>query len=116
MITRENYSIEHIMKLYESSKRDPNLIERVLFAFGLLEALRRVELPFIFKGGTSLLLLLDKPMRLSTDIDIIVEPGTEVDVYLEKAAKIFLEFPYFYPHSSAFTGSAINNFQKIPKI
>lgn len=89
MITRENYSIEHIMKLYESSKRDPNLIERVLFAFGLLEALRRVELPFIFKGGTSLLLLLDKPMRLSTDIDIIVEPGTEVDVYLEKAAKIF---------------------------
>lgn len=30
MITRENYSIEHIMKLYESSKRDPNLIERVL--------------------------------------------------------------------------------------
>ena len=27
-----------------------------------------------------------------------------------------LEFPYFYPHSSAFTGSAINNFQKIPKI
>ncbi len=43
MITRENYSIEHIMKLHESSKRDPNLIERVLFAFGLLEALRRVE-------------------------------------------------------------------------
>lgn len=77
------------MKLHESSKRDPNLIERVLFAFGLLEALRRVELPFIFKGGTSLLLILDKPMRLSTDIDIIVEPGTEVDVYLEKAAKIF---------------------------
>ena len=89
MITKENYSTEHIMNLHESSKRDPNLIERVLFAFGLLEALRKVELPFIFKGGTSLLLLLDKPMRLSTDIDIIVEPGTDVDVYLEKAAKIF---------------------------
>lgn len=51
MITRENYSMEHIRNLQESSKRDPNLIERVLFAFGLLEALRRVELPFIFKGG-----------------------------------------------------------------
>ena len=89
MISRENYSIEHIMKLRESSKRDPALIERVLFAFGLLEALKRVELPFVFKGGTSLLLLLDEPMRLSTDIDIIVEPGTEVDIYLEKAAKIF---------------------------
>lgn len=89
MITRENYSVEHIMDLHKSSKRDPNLIERVLFAFGLLEALRKVELPFIFKGGTSLLLILDKPMRLSTDVDIIVEPGTEVDKYLEKAAKIF---------------------------
>lgn len=89
MITRENYSIEHIRNLQESSKRDPNLIERVLFAFGLLEALRRVELPFIFKGGTSLLLIFDKPMRLSTDIDIIVEPGIDVDVYLEKASKIF---------------------------
>ena len=33
MITRENYSVEHIMDLYKSSKRDPNLIERVLFAF-----------------------------------------------------------------------------------
>lgn len=89
MITRENYSVEHIMDLHKSSKRDPNLIERVLFAFGLLEALRKVELPFIFKGGTSFLLILDKPMRLSTDVDIIVEPGTEVDKYLEKAAKIF---------------------------
>lgn len=33
MITRENYSVEHIMDLHKSSKRDPNLIERVLFAF-----------------------------------------------------------------------------------
>ena len=89
MISKENYSLEHIMKLRESSKRDPALIERVLFAFGLLEALKKAGLPFVFKGGTSLLLLLDKPMRLSTDIDIIVEPGTAVDIYLEKAAKIF---------------------------
>ena len=37
MITRENYSIEHIRNLHESSKRDPNLIERVLFAFGFSE-------------------------------------------------------------------------------
>lgn len=89
MISRENFGLEHITQLRENSRRDPALIERVLFAFGLLEALRRVELPFIFKGGTSLLLLLDKPMRLSTDIDIIVEPGTEVDEYLEKASQIF---------------------------
>ena len=30
-------------------------------------------------------------------------------------AQLQLEFPYFYPHSPAFTGSAINNFQKMPK-
>lgn len=35
------------------------------------------------------MLILDKPMRLSTDIDILVEPGTDVDDYIEKASKIF---------------------------
>ena len=34
------------------------LIERTVFAFGLLEALVRVGLKFTFKGGTSLMLLL----------------------------------------------------------
>ncbi len=89
MITPETYSLEHILYLQNKSKRDPSLIERVLFAFGLLEALKKVELPFIFKGGTSLLLILNTPMRLSTDIDIIVEPGIQVDSYLKKAAEIF---------------------------
>ena len=36
--------------------------------------------------------------------------------YMKKHQLDYLEFPYFYLHSSAFTGSAINNFQKIPKI
>lgn len=35
------------------------------------------------------MLLLEHPQRLSTDIDIIVEPGTDVEEYIEKAAKIF---------------------------
>lgn len=89
MLTKENFSLQHIMELKSSSKRDPALLERVIYAFGLLEALRRVELPFIFKGGTSLLLLLDKPRRLSTDIDIIVNPEIEIEEYLGKASKIF---------------------------
>lgn len=61
MIKKENYSVEHILDLREKNKRDPNLIERVLFAFGLLEALRKVGLPFIFKGGTSFYLFLISP-------------------------------------------------------
>lgn len=55
MLSKDNFSIEHIIDLRNKSKRDSGLLEKVLYAFGLLEALRRVELPFIFKGGTSLL-------------------------------------------------------------
>ncbi|HCT71421.1 MAG TPA: hypothetical protein DF409_10765, partial [Bacteroidales bacterium] len=76
-------------ELHQVSKRDPVLLERAVYAFGLLEALCRVDMPFIFKGGTCLMLLLEHPMRLSTDIDIIVEPGTEIDVFIKKAAFIF---------------------------
>ncbi len=89
MLTRENYSREHIAALQKDSGNDPVLLERVLYAFGLLEAITRVELPFVFKGGTCLILLLKRPMRLSTDIDIIVEPGTDIDEYIEKAGRIF---------------------------
>ena len=89
MITRNNYSQEHIRELQASSKKDPALIERVLHAFGLLEAITGVGMPFIFKGGTCLMLLLDHPMRLSTDIDIIVKPGTHIEDYINRAAEIF---------------------------
>ena len=89
MLTRENFTEEHIRQLQHSSKRDPILIERTVYAFGLLEAISRVGMPFIFKGGTCLMLLLEHPQRLSTDIDIIVEPETDVEEYIEEAAKIF---------------------------
>ena len=89
MISRDNYEEAHIRELQASSKGDPGLIERTLYAFGLLEALRQVGMDFIFKGGTSLLLLLPKPRRLSTDIDIVVSPGTDVDAFIEKASHIF---------------------------
>lgn len=56
-----------------SRKADVELIEKVLCALYLLENLVVSELTFIFKGGTSLLLLLDKIHRFSIDIDIIIE-------------------------------------------
>lgn len=64
-------------------------MERSVYAFGLLEALVKAELPFIFKGGTALMLLLNKPKRLSADIDIIVQPGTDVEKYITAASEIF---------------------------
>jgi len=74
------------------SGRDPALIERTIFALGLLEALARTGFPFIFKGGTALMLFMDSLRRLSTDIDIVVSPGIEVDDYLKTAATIW---PFF---------------------
>ena len=89
MISKDTYSIEYVNMLREKYRKDPSLLERVLFAFGLLEAITRVGMPFIFKGGTSLMLILDHPLRLSTDIDILCVPGTNVDRYIDNASKIF---------------------------
>ena len=89
MISRANYSASHIRELQAASNSDPGLIERTLYAFGLLEALRLAGMDFTFKGGTSLLLLLPSPKRLSTDIDIVVDPGTDVDSFIEKAGTVF---------------------------
>jgi predicted nucleotidyltransferase component of viral defense system len=89
MLDKRNYELEYIKNLQDRYKRDPGLIERILYAFGLLEALQQSGMPFCFKGGTSLMLLLEHPMRLSTDIDIIVQPGTDVDKYIVEAGKIF---------------------------
>ena len=89
MIDKKTYEIEHIRELQAKYKTDPGLLERVLYAFGLLEALVKVDTPFIFKGGSSLMLLLNRVARLSTDIDIIVEPETDIDRYIEEAGKLF---------------------------
>lgn len=89
MLKQENFGMEHINRLKGDSSADPAILERTVYAFGLLESLARVKLPFIFKGGTSLMLLLKMPRRLSTDIDIIVEPGTDISRYIQEAAGIF---------------------------
>ncbi len=89
MLPKENFVEEHIRELQRTSHRDPVLLERAIYAFGLLEALAKVDMPFIFKGGTCLMLLMEHPSRLSTDIDIIVEPGTDLNEYLDRASKIF---------------------------
>jgi len=85
MIDTTTFTEEHIRNLQATYKSDPALIEKLLFAFGVLEAIARTGLPFIFKGGTALVLLLENPNRLSTDIDIIVEPGIDLDDYTARS-------------------------------
>ena len=89
MLLKDNYTAEHIITIKQQTGADPSIIERTVYAFGLLEAIRCVGLPFIFKGGSSLLILLEKPRRLSTDIDIIVKPGIDINEYIKKAGNIF---------------------------
>lgn len=41
--------------------------------------------PLIFKGGSSLMLILGNSLhRLSIDVDIICPPGTDIEQYLKK--------------------------------
>ena len=59
----------------------------MIHALYLLEQLKQTGLEFIFKGGTSLILLLERPARFSVDIDIIVNPKIqreELESYLNK--------------------------------
>lgn len=56
-------------------------IEKAIMALKLLESLKVSGIDFIFKGGTSLMLLFDKIYRLSVDIDLIIECD---DKYMEK--------------------------------
>ena len=93
MISKKNFEksyIEEQIKKYP--KVDPAKMEMTIFAFGLLDELIRCGLILIFKGGTSLLLLLDNPQRVSTDIDIIVPTNIDFDKIFEKVKK---RFPFY---------------------
>lgn len=74
MIDKLSLSPEWLAEKQNEFKKDPSLIESMIHALYLLERLKLTGLDFIFKGGTSLLLLLEKPARFSVDIDIIVNP------------------------------------------
>lgn len=46
MLKQENFRKEHIRELQNKSRRDPALLERAVYAFGLLEALARAGMPY----------------------------------------------------------------------
>jgi predicted nucleotidyltransferase component of viral defense system len=62
--------IENVSK--NNRNADRQLVEKVIRALLLLEGLSISGLPFIFKGGTALMLLMNSLKRLSIDIDIII--------------------------------------------
>lgn len=64
-------SIRNLKK--ENPSADIQLLEKTMGALFLVESLVNTGLDFIFKGGTSLVLLLNQIKRFSVDVDIITE-------------------------------------------
>ena len=76
MILPESFSTDWIISHRNRAgfeKINPPLAEKMIHALGLVEALANSQLNFVFKGGTSLILLLSTPGRFSIDIDIITQ-------------------------------------------
>ena len=88
MIDPKSRSLKWILKSCENNKvSDPTLMEKTIRALSLLEALVKSGCPFLFKGGSALMLQLACTQRLSVDIDIVCPPGTDVISYLEPYAE-----------------------------
>ncbi len=88
MISNDCLSIEWINTVsVKNNKADKILVEKVIRALRLLEGLAEAQLKFVFKGGTSLMLLFDSTKRLSIDIDIIMENKIELEKYFDEIVK-----------------------------
>ena len=61
----------------------PELTEKMILAFTLVEMLQESGLPFIFKGGTSLSLVTGTLKRFSTDIDIVCAHGQPLEPFFK---------------------------------
>lgn len=75
--------LEEQQKLFKA--RDLQTLEKCALALELVGRLRKEGLEFIFKGGTSLMLLFDMPKRLSIDVDILcLEPLAKLNEVLDR--------------------------------
>jgi len=88
MILPDSHSIEWLQKVAtETNFPNITMLEKTIRAFSLLESLALSGCPFVFKGGTALMLHLNSTKRLSIDIDIICPPETDIEKYLSKNAE-----------------------------
>lgn len=72
MIKQEKITIEWLIRISKENRNaDKILVEKVIRALLLLEGLIKQNIPFVFKGGTALMLHFNSTRRLSIDIDII---------------------------------------------
>jgi len=77
--------LDSFKKLHEHKRIDKIILEKMIYALHLLEKLKANGLDFVFKGGTSLVLLLKEGNRFSIDIDIICKTDREeLEIILQK--------------------------------
>ena len=89
MIDNKCFTKEWIdQKRRDLGRVDPALLEKSIYAMALLCGLAKSKMPFVFKGGTSLILLIKDFHRLSIDVDIVTDiPRSEYEVILEEIGK-----------------------------
>jgi hypothetical protein len=69
--------LDSFKKQKEHKRIDKAILEKMIHALHLLERIKTNGLDFVFKGGTSLVLLLEEGNRFSIDIDIICNTDRE---------------------------------------
>jgi predicted nucleotidyltransferase component of viral defense system len=80
--------LDSFKKQPEHRRIDKIILEKMIYALHLLEHLQINGLDFVFKGGTSLLLLLNEGNRFSIDIDIICKTERkDLEAILDKVVE-----------------------------
>ena len=80
MILKECFTNQFITSRAGEDINKKRIYEKVVHAFYLLEKVANTNIPFIFKGGTSLMLVLEEFNRFSVDIDILRNSEYEKDI------------------------------------
>lgn len=99
MIHKDTFTKDWILQFKDEpnyKKCDPALIEKMIFALYLLECLAHHPINFIFKGGTSLVLIMQESNRFSVDIDISCKISRNE---LEKILDKIVETSEFHSYS-----------------
>jgi hypothetical protein len=72
MISPECFELSWLREQAEATRvRDPKNLEKCILALELVGRMQEAGLNFVFKGGTSLVLLFSPVRRLSIDVDIL---------------------------------------------
>ena len=88
VIDPDCFTRSHLQQMREATgAQDILMLERCVVALELVGRLKQQGLDFIFKGGTSLLLQLPEPKRLSIDVDILCQEAARLPEVLDKVVQ-----------------------------